>query len=99
MSEFTGKLDLVSQQLAGATIGAVESLLKSRNHARSKLQGADLVKLKKQLVENDCNGLIEFIESPRSLDHLYGQEKVKEWLRQDIRLWARTMWRRCRKAT
>ncbi|MBV8817112.1 MAG: AAA family ATPase [Acidobacteriaceae bacterium] len=89
LSEFSGTLDVVSQQLAGATIGAVESLLKSRNHAKATLQTADLVKLKKQLVENDCNGLIEFIESPRSLEQLHGQEKVKEWLRQDIALWSK----------
>ena len=47
----------------------------------------DLVRLKKQLVERDCSGLIEFIESKRTLDDIYGQEKVKAWLRQDISLW------------
>jgi len=31
--------------------------------------------------------LIEFIESKRTLDDIYGQEKVKSWLRQDIALW------------
>ena len=63
------------------------------NHAQN--QGAcsrqiladDLVRLKKQLVERDCSGLIEFIESKRTLDDIYGQEKVKAWLRQDIALW------------
>jgi SpoVK/Ycf46/Vps4 family AAA+-type ATPase len=34
-----------------------------------------------------ATGLIEFIESKKSLDDLYGQEKIKEWLRQDIALW------------
>jgi hypothetical protein len=89
LSEFTGKLEIVAQQLAGATVGAIESLFKSKQHAKVKLQGSDLVKLKKQLVENDCNGLIEFIESTRTLDQLYGQEKVKDWLRQDIALWSK----------
>jgi hypothetical protein len=88
LSEFTGKLDSVSSQLAGATLGAVESMLKSREHRKQKLLTADLVKLKKQLVENDCNGLIEFLESTRTLDDLYGQETVKKWLRQDISLWS-----------
>ncbi len=63
-------------------------MLKSREHRKQKLVSADLLKLKKQLVENDCNGLIEFIESQRSLDNLYGQEKVKKWLRQDLALWS-----------
>jgi hypothetical protein len=40
-------------------------------------------------VEEECAGLIEFIESSRTLDDLHGQEKLKAWLRQDIALWRR----------
>lgn len=87
LSEFKQQLDAVAHHLAGATLGAVESMFKSREHRKQKLVQSDLLKLKKQLVENECNGLIEFIESRRSLDDLYGQEKVKKWLRQDIALW------------
>lgn len=87
LREYSGKLPNMAQQLAGSTLGAIETLLKTREHARQCLLPADLIKLKKQLVENDCNGLIEFVESTRSLDDLYGQEKVKAWLRQDIALW------------
>lgn len=87
LREFSGRLTGVAQQLAGSTLGAVETLLKTREHARQSLQPSDLVQIKKQLVEKDCNGLIEFMESPRTLDDIYGQEKVKAWLRQDIALW------------
>ena len=87
LREYSGKLPNMAQQLAGATLGAIETLLKTREYSRQCLLPADLIKLKKQLVENDCNGLIEFIESTRSLDDMYGQEKVKSWLRQDIALW------------
>ncbi|MBA3915711.1 MAG: ATP-binding protein [Acidobacteriales bacterium] len=87
LQEFDGRLQSVAQQLAGSTLGAIETLLKRREHSRQSLKSDDLVKLKKQLVENDCNGLIEFIESARTLDDIYGQEKVKAWLRQDIALW------------
>ena len=69
------------------TLGAVETMLKTKEHAREKILPDDLVRLKKQLVERDCNGLIEFIESTRTLEDIYGQEKVKAWLRQDITLW------------
>src|SRR5215470_10210142 len=79
LQEFAGRLQTVSQQLAGSTLGAIETLLKTREHARRSLDGNDLVKLKKQLVENDCNGLIEFIESSRTLGDIHGQEKVKAW--------------------
>jgi SpoVK/Ycf46/Vps4 family AAA+-type ATPase len=39
------------------------------------------------LVEKDTSGLIEFIETPRTLNDLYGLDKIKSWLRQDIELW------------
>jgi len=84
LREFSGQLQDVAQQLTGATLGAIETLLKTREYAQRYLVPDDLVKLKKQLVENDCNGLIEFIESGRTLDDIHGQEKVKAWLRQDI---------------
>ena len=41
----------------------------------------------KKLVEKECQGLIEFIESDRSLDKFHGQDPVKTWIRQDIALW------------
>ncbi len=87
LKEYSGQLQNVAQQLAGSTLGAIETLLKTREHSRQSLEPDDLVKLKKELVEKDCNGLIEFIESSRTLDDIHGQEKVKAWLRQDIALW------------
>lgn len=87
LREYSGSLQNVAQQLAGSTLGAIETLLKTREHAQQCLKLDDLVELKKQLVERDCNGLIEFIESSRTLDDIHGQEKVKAWLRQDIVLW------------
>jgi hypothetical protein len=87
LSEYSSRLPAVAQQLAGSTLSAIETLLKTREHSRECLRPDDLVKLKKELVEKDCNGLIEFIESSRTLDDIYGQETVKKWLRQDIALW------------
>jgi SpoVK/Ycf46/Vps4 family AAA+-type ATPase len=45
------------------------------------------VKLKKELVEKDTSGPIEFIETSRTLNDVYGLEGIKSWLRQDIELW------------
>ena len=87
LSQYSQDLTQPSQQLAGATLSAVENLLKTRQFKNQPLADEDLSKLKKQLVEKDCNGLIEFIESKKTLDDLYGQEKIKIWLRQDIALW------------
>jgi hypothetical protein len=87
LGEYSANLDTPALQLAGATLSSVENLLKTSEHRAQRLSAPDLARLKKQLVERDCNGLIEFIESKKSLDDLYGQEKIKEWLRQDIALW------------
>lgn len=87
LKEYSNRLDNLAQQLTGSTLGATETMLKTKEHARVELVDADLARLKKQLVELDCGGLIEFLESKRSLDDIYGQEKVKAWLRQDIALW------------
>src|SRR5688500_9760436 len=42
--------------------------------------------IKKDLIERECQGLLEFIESPFTLDNVAGHDAVKEWLRQDAAL-------------
>ena len=79
----------VTEQLAGATLGALESVVKKKEHRKEKLAADDLAKLKKELVEKDTSGLIEFIETPRTLNDICGLDKIKAWLRQDIELWKR----------
>jgi SpoVK/Ycf46/Vps4 family AAA+-type ATPase len=74
-------------QLAGSTLGALESVVKTREHTKKLLTPNDLSTIKRELVEKDTGGLIEFIESRRTLEELYGLEKIKKWLRQDVELW------------
>jgi len=50
------------------------------------LTSAWLSKIKKDLIERECQGLLEFIESPFTLDNVAGHEKVKAWLREDTLL-------------
>jgi hypothetical protein len=73
--------------LAGVTISSLEGLVKVRHHESRPLAGADLARLKKELVERDSAGLVEFIESRRTLQDYFGQEALKAWLRQDVSLW------------
>jgi hypothetical protein len=87
LSQMAADLPAVAEQLAGTTLGALESVIKTKEHRKEQLAAADLAKLKKDLVEKDTSGLIEFIETPRTLNDLYGLEKIKAWLRQDIELW------------
>ncbi len=73
--------------LAGVTVTSLENLLKVRHHQKTPLGTADLARLKKEIVERDSAGLVEFIEPRRTLADYHGQEALKTWLRQDIQLW------------
>lgn len=73
--------------LVGVTVSALESLAKIRDHAGKALGPGDLTRIKKELVERDSSGLVEFIESSRTLADYHGQDALKQWLRQDIKLW------------
>jgi SpoVK/Ycf46/Vps4 family AAA+-type ATPase len=77
----------LAEVLAGVTISSLEALLKLRHHQNKPLADADFTRLKKELVERDSAGLVEFIEPRRTLADYHGQEALKTWLRQDIALW------------
>jgi hypothetical protein len=81
------KLGELAGALAGVTISSLESLVKVRHHEGKPIGDNDLARMKKELVERDSAGLVEFIEAKRTLADYHGQEALKTWLRQDIALW------------
>ena len=87
LQEYRKNLEGIAAQLTGSSLHSIETMLKTNEHAQQPIRPDDLVKLKKQMVEADCNGLIEFVQSNRTLDDMHGLDKVKAWLRQDIDLW------------
>jgi len=87
LADFAPSYDSVAHQLTGTTLTSVENLLRVKSHAHEVLHAADLVTMRKELVEKDSAGLIEFIESKRTLDDFHAQERLKTWLRQDVKLW------------
>jgi len=89
LAGFEGRLDNLAAQMTGVTLQAAENLLKIKEYRREPLGDDDLVRLKKGIVERECQDLIEFIESKRSLADVHGQTAVKEWVQQDIELWRR----------
>jgi hypothetical protein len=80
----TGQL---AQQLVGTTTHAIEHLLRVTEHEKKTLKTGDVAELKKELVERDAAGLIDFVEPSRTLDDVYAQERLKTALRQDMALW------------
>ena len=87
LSQFSTDLGGLAAQLTGSTLGSVRNLLKRKQGDNEAIAPHDLVKLKKEIVEGDAGGLIEFIESTRTLDDFHAQDKLKAWLRQDLALW------------
>jgi hypothetical protein len=77
----------LAKGLTGITINGFDRLVRLKEYKKEALSDSDLAEQKRLLVEEECQGLIEFVEPKRTLDDLYGQEKLKECFRQDLSLW------------
>ncbi|HSX86783.1 MAG TPA: ATP-binding protein [Pseudomonas sp.] len=84
---FATDADAAVASLSGVSLSALASLVKRRAHEGKVLGAQDWIEAKKELVENDSAGLVEFIESKRTLDDYHAQDALKVWLRQDMALW------------
>jgi len=90
MPELAAKSDVPIEQLARrlsglSRVGAQRVLaLAIRNGER--ITGQWLTRMKKEAIERECQGLLEFIESDFTLDHVAGLDAVRVWLREDAEL-------------
>ena len=50
------------------------------------ITAAWLSRTKKNMIERECQGLLEFVESPYTLNDIAGHEAVTQWLRDDAQL-------------
>lgn len=89
LQNFQDNLAALGQSLRGATLGSVETLVRQRQFEGLPLEEDDVGRLKRELVEKDCEGLIEFIEPDRNLSQVIGLEAAKSWLTDDLALWRR----------
>jgi hypothetical protein len=80
-------LGALAAAMTGVSVNTLQQLTKIRAHTRQELRSSDFTALKKEMVEHDAPGLVEFLESRRTLDDYHGQEPLKKWLRQDVTLW------------
>jgi len=83
----TTQLDVLAESIVGVSIRTLEQLTKVRAYNKQELQQRELATIKKEMVEHDAPGLVEFIQSTRTLNDYHGQDALKRWLRQDIVLW------------
>jgi AAA+ superfamily predicted ATPase len=79
-------LETLATRLTGLSrVGARTTIALALGNGR-QLTAAWLTDMKKDVIERECQGLLEFIESPFTLDHVAGHEAVKSWLREDAQL-------------
>jgi AAA+ superfamily predicted ATPase len=79
-------LEALSRRLAGLSrVGAYTVLSRALKNERS-ITSAWLTRMKKERIEKECQGLLEFLESTFTLDNLSGADGAKTWLREDATL-------------
>jgi hypothetical protein len=87
LGEFSDHPDALGEQLTGITLSGLRRLIKRKTREAQPLRQADLAAIKKDIIETEGDGLIEFLEPSRTLDDFEGQPALKQWLRSDIALW------------
>ncbi len=84
------RCELPPEAMAGKLVGLsranIRSLLLRTVGTGERLTAAQLSALKKELIEKECQGLLEFVESPWDLDRVAGHDAAKGWLREDAKL-------------
>lgn len=81
------RLAATAESLAGATLAALDRLVRLAEHRREPLQGPELGRFKAEIIERECPGLLEFLPPKLNLNRLHGQEPLKRHLRQNLSLW------------
>jgi AAA+ superfamily predicted ATPase len=78
--------DVLGRRLTGLSrVGAYTVLARALRNGQS-ITSAWLTRMKKERIEKECQGLLEFLESSYTLDNLSGSEDIKKWLREDATL-------------
>jgi hypothetical protein len=79
-------VETIAARLTGLSrVGARTAIAMALGTER-KVTADWLGRIKKDLIERECQGLLDFIESPFTLDNVAGHEAVKAWLREDTTL-------------
>jgi len=75
--------EALAEKLVGLSRASVRALLRRALRGGEKITAAYLTRMKKELIEKEAAGRLEFIESSRTLDDVAGHDEAKAWLRQD----------------
>ena len=78
--------EVLAGKLVGLSRANVRSLVLRAREGGEKITLKYLTKVKKELIEKEALGRLEFLESDRTLDDVAGLAEAKAWLRQDALL-------------
>jgi ATPase family protein associated with various cellular activities (AAA) len=79
-------LATLGQRLTGLSRVGARRLLTMATRSGQRLTADWVARVKKELIESECQGLLDFIESKLTLDDMAGSDSVKAWLREDAAL-------------
>jgi len=79
-------LATLGQRLTGLSRVGARRLVTMATRSGQRLTVDWVSKIKKDLIESECQGLLDFIESTLTLDDMAGSDAVKTWLREDQKL-------------
>jgi SpoVK/Ycf46/Vps4 family AAA+-type ATPase len=79
-------MEVLGRRLCGLSRVGAHTVLARTLKNEQKITSAWLTRMKKERIEKECQDLLEFIESPFTLDNMAGSEPVKTWLREDAEL-------------
>lgn len=79
------KAEIIAQQTAGLNFVNIRSVLSHARENKEKITFEGLSETKKELIEAEAYGLLEFVETQYSLDNVAGHTNVKKHLRQAVK--------------
>jgi ATPase family protein associated with various cellular activities (AAA) len=79
-------LDQLARRLTGLSRVGARRVLTLALGSGQRITPQWLTRMKKDAIERECQGLLEFIESSYTLDNVAGLDPVRAWLREDTEL-------------
>jgi AAA+ superfamily predicted ATPase len=75
--------EVLADKLVGLSRVSVRSLVRRALTNGERITGAYLTRMKKEFIEKEAAGRLEFLESVRTLDNVAGHVEAKAWMRED----------------
>lgn len=75
--------EVLADKLVGLSRVSIRALVRRALTSGQRITGAYLTRMKKEFIEKEAAGRLEFLESTRTLDDVAGHDEAKAWLRED----------------